>query len=191
MMERIKLVSIDIGIKNFSFAVINVDKDFFCVQYFHNQALFQENMKNFYFSQKFFLDFYKFLNASMLPFLQEAKYVLIEKQLWSKKNYKCSVLYHHLMAYILLSCGTSIQTVPFSPSKKYKVFNLLGKMTYSQRKKWAVDKVKAIFETDQDEISMFLFNEEKKKDDIADSILMGYIYYHSDLKEKLIKGKFS
>ena len=51
--------------------------------------------------------------------------------------------------------------------------------------------MKEIFEKEQNEISMFLFNEKKKKDDIADSILMGYIYYHSDLKEKLIKGKFS
>jgi len=117
------------------------------------------------------------LESTLKPLLVEYRpIILIEQQMSSKhkSNIKALRLSQHLLAYFL-NRYPSLRVVEFS--SKHKTRSHSGeKMTYSQRKKWAVEKVLLKLEEQGDEVGKEWILQWKKQDDVADCVLMCLVY---------------
>jgi len=111
---------------------------------------------------------------TMSGWLEQSPTILIEQQMSSKhkSNIKALRLSQHLLAYLLIKYP-SLNIVEFSPRHKTQK---VQKMTYSQRKKWAVDKVLQQLEAQGDEVGKDWMMQWKKRDDVADCVLMCLVH---------------
>jgi len=103
--------------------------------------------------------------------------VLIEQQMSSrhKSNIQALRLSQHVLAYFLIRYP-SLTIVEYSPRLKTNVFGYHEK-SYKRRKQWAVDKIARFIENDP--VTTDWFQQFRKKDDIADCILMCLAYLES------------
>lgn len=117
---------------------------------------------------------------TMSRWFEQSPTILIEQQMSSKhkSNIKALRLSQHLLAYLLIRYP-SLNIVEFSPRHKTQKTGV--KMTYSQRKKYAVDTVVQQLEVQGDEVGKEWMMQWKKRDDVADCILMCLV--HAGLME--------
>lgn len=103
--------------------------------------------------------------------------VLVEQQMSSRhrSNIQALRLSQHVLAYFLL-CHPDLKIIEYSPRLKTNVFGYHEK-SYKGRKKWAIDKITNFIENDP--VATDWFQQFKKKDDIADCVLMCLAYLAS------------
>ena len=168
-----KLICVDIGIHNFSFIVaqINSSQNSFDIQYIENKDLLPNtNINKLILDQSFFNLFHIYLKSIHSVF-ENCDACVIEKQLFSKKNFKACTVYHHLIAHLSIFFP-KMKIIGF-PSKNKYIFQSYQKMSYTQRKKWAVNYVSSILQHQKDEtVYEWLHTCFKKKDDICDCVLI-------------------
>ena len=112
--------------------------------------------------------------------------VLIEQQMSGKHkaNIKSLRLSQHVLSYFL-NRHPSLTVVEFSSRIKTEGVKF---GSYSERKKWAVERVMRGFDHENDPVAKDWLMQWKKKDDVADCILMCLSYY--SLQHKMDIGKF-
>lgn len=119
-------------------------------------------------------DFYTFQIKNEQDFLTNInsidftnfKLVIIEKQLSKNTVAKCIEAQFRLFFKLKYP---NVKFVVYEPKKKYSKATM--KMKYNQRKKWAVETVKKYIEENCPELEK-KYLDLKKKDDVADSILI-------------------
>jgi hypothetical protein len=168
------IASFDIGMKNFSFVILNIIKDdislkipLFDIVHFENLDI--RNSQNEYTILNLVdvLDSYKTL-------WDDCQVVLIEQQMQSRhaSNIKALKISQHVLTYFTIHYKDSKKIIEYPSYYKTQIFNA-PKMTKYERKKWSVNKVKEILkEKCQEEILKGI----KKVDDICDNVLMILTY---------------
>jgi hypothetical protein len=99
--------------------------------------------------------------------LDTCDYVVIEKQM--NTNIMALKLGQHCQSYFMLKVKTNL--VEFPSYYKTQCLNAPLKMTYSQRKKWAVHKAIDILMERGDYVNLTLLTLSTKSDDLADVIV--------------------
>ena len=122
--KRNSILAVDIGIKNFAFIICSYDngeeKDI-DLKYIECIDLSTGlKVTNLSLTQTFLEFFHTYVKEKIIPLLSifNVKICLIEKQLWSKNNIKCSRLFEHLYANLLL-LYPSIKIISFPSRQKY------------------------------------------------------------------------
>lgn len=187
------VLSFDIGIKNFSFSLVDFNANNKCKNY---NILYMENSdlcpnikinKKFVLDQPFLKKFHEYLKTKHYIF-ENANICLIEKQL-AKKNFKASKLFDQLQAHLFIFFP-KLRVVGFSPKKKYIFLSTEeSSSTYRERKNWGIEFSKRALTLQKDEVALEWFNSFKKKDDIADCLICSWNYmiqYHSFSLKNLI-----
>jgi hypothetical protein len=182
-----KIIAFDIGIKNFSYAICDIDIEninCFDIKSFDCVNLIGENQKvdKFVLNKSFFFHFHHVFLPSIHQLIKNCNVCLIEKQL-QKRNIKANIVYDHLIAHLMIHFP-SLQVIPFPPKLKY-YFSTYSKCEYKDRKQWSIDFVSSKMKQDQDELILELFYMFAKKDDIADCLLMIFSY----VNQKQIQNK--
>lgn len=128
-----------------------------------------------------------------VPFWDTCTYIVIEEQM--KTNSMAVKLAQHCYSYFVFKYGrfknviefpsyykTQVLGAPKNEGKKYKNGKTRYKaMTKTQRKKWAVEKaLKILGERGEDET----IKNTRKKDDLADTFLMGKAFQYKHFVEK-------
>lgn len=174
------VLSFDIGIKNFSFSLVdfNTDKNrHYDIIHIENIDLCPDEKvnKQFIMDQKFYRRFHQYLKTKHYIF-ERADLCLIEKQL-SKKNYKATNLFHQLQAHLYIFFS-KLRVIGYSPSKKYTFISYSTSQysTYRQRKNWGIEFSLNAIKLQQDDVILDWFNSYKKKDDIADCLICSWNY---------------
>ena len=109
--------------------------------------------------------------------------VLIEQQMSGKHkaNIKSLRLSQHVLSYFL-NRYPSLTVVEFSSRIKTEGVKF---GSYSERKKWAVERVMTGFDHENDPVAKDWLMQWKKKDDVADCILMCLSYYSLQHKKDI------
>jgi hypothetical protein len=166
------LLSIDVGIKNFGFCVI--DDSFKILRWeVGTIASFK------------FVDIISFLEN--LNLINECTQVIVEKQ--PNKNPKMRIIETILLTYFtikgVMNDDSTIKLVR-TYSAKYKLGYSMKKTTYIERKKLGVHMCAQYLEQNKDTVDLHLqdtFRTSKKKDDLADSLLQGLSFMSYDMNE--------
>ena len=171
------ILSFDVGMKNLAFCILeettikswNVSE----IKYTTNQSLCEAIVTH--------LDTW--------PHLLECQTVLIEKQ--PSRNNKMRIIEALLNAYFVIN-GTKNENSNIKRvlvySAKYKLGNntMKGKTNYNERKKLSVARCKKFLEkTIQEKTFTDMFEESKKKDDLADTLLQALAYNKHSIFETL------
>jgi len=101
------------------------------------------------------------------------EYILIEQQM--KINIKALKMSQHVLAFFLIFFPEKT-VLEFSSHHKTRTFGLTQQSTKKERKKFSILKVQEILKLDP--VMEEMFGLYKKKDDIADCILMCLAYAH-------------
>ena len=162
-----KILSIDVGIINFSYCVLESTKII--------------KWENFSFKKK--SDFQNTCNLikemDSRPHLLDVDTVLIEKQ--PRCNPKMRVVAQTIITYFIMKnkeLNLNINVKPYSPKHKLKCYNgpepeFKVKSKYQQRKKMSIFHCSELIKEDQEQEFIDYFKNSKKKDDLADSFLQG------------------
>ena len=155
------LLSIDVGIRNL--AICAIDELTCEIKHWDVDGVPPQH------SDGLFLSLRKHLDDR--PWLLHATTVLIEKQ--PGKNKKMTSVQHFLHAYFVIKCPDA-ETIIYDA--KHKVTDCVGagKEMYKKRKNAAIVRCEEFLLEDGDVNKhwLTLFNESKKKDDLADTVLM-------------------
>ena len=155
------LLSIDVGIRNL--AICAIDELTCEIKHWDCGGVPPQH------SDGLFLSLRKYLDER--PWLLHATTVLIEKQ--PGKNKKMTSVQHFLHAYCLIKVPQA-DTIIYDA--KHKVTDCVGagKEMYKKRKNAAIERCWEFLneEGDVNRHWLTLFNESKKKDDLADTVLM-------------------
>ena len=176
-----RYIAFDIGIKNFAFIVMHFDEETkeTNVQTMHNCNLIRnkkDSVKNLIMDSKFFSNFHSIMKE-FHDIFHVCDICLMERQLFSKQNYKACTIYHHLYAHLCIFFPT-IKIIGFPSKRKYFLPETLNQ-NYTFRKKWGIQFMTNYMNHQNDEIGLELLNTFPKKDDIADCFLIIYAYiYH-------------
>ena len=174
-----RYIAFDIGIKNFAFMVVDFDiqKRELTVRTMHNWNLLEKNqsLKNYTLDKIFFQKFHQRLKEFQEIF-NKCDICLMERQLFSKQNYKACTMYHHLYAHLCIFYPC-MKLLGFPSKRKYFAPETFNK-TYSFRKNWGIEFTIKFLESQKDEVGLDLLGTFKKKDDIADCFLMIYSYVY-------------
>ena len=172
-----RYISFDIGIKNFAFLVVDVDESQkeMTIKNMDNLNLLpsDKKMKNITFDNIFFRNFHQKMQH-FKDIFNSCDLCLMERQLYSKQNYKACTMYHHLYAHLCIFYP-NMKIIGFPSKRKYFVPETLNQ-SYTFRKKWGVSFIMDFLQKQKDEIGIELLQTFKKKDDIADCFLMIYSY---------------
>jgi hypothetical protein len=155
------LLSIDVGIRNLALCAID---ELTCeIKHWDVDGVPPQH------SDGLFLSLRKHLDDR--PWLLHATTILIEKQ--PGKNKKMTSVQHFLHAYFLIKCPDA-ETIIYDA--KHKVTDCVGagKEMYKKRKNAAIERCEEFLLEDGDVNKhwLALFYESKKKDDLADTVLM-------------------
>lgn len=103
---------------------------------------------------------------------------IIEKQMAfkGKRNTMALKLGQHCFSYFIFNYGVTKKVIEFSAYYKTQILGAQKKLTKPQRKKWAIEKALSILAEREDYENLTHLNSVKKKDDIADCILMNIAY---------------
>lgn len=188
------VVGIDIGIKNFAFAVLQVPLRTVDHQnaitlenlYKHFELVHYENIdlegpsgrkcteiraNN---MNAIFLRLYEVLK-SFETIWGECSDIVIEQQMQYRHatNIKALKLSQHVLAYFLMHHHMHANVVEYPAYHKTSVWKAPAKLKKHERKRWSVEKVRWLMEqkghTD-------VLDDLKKKDDVCDCVLMGLAY---------------
>ena len=100
-----RYISFDIGIKNFAFLVVDVDESQkeMTIKNMDNLNLLpsDKKMKNITFDNIFFRNFHQKMQH-FKDIFNSCDLCLMERQLYSKQNYKACTMYHHLYAHLCI-----------------------------------------------------------------------------------------
>ena len=113
--------------------------------------------------------------------LDTCDYIVIEKQM--NTNTTAIKLGQHCQSYFMLKYNSTL--VEFPSYYKTQSLNAPPKMTYSQRKKWAVLKAIDILMERNDYVNLTLLSLSTKADDLADVIIQTEAFLIS--KDKVFK----
>ena len=178
MIHGMSVLSFDVGMKNLAFCILKeqsiTDWNVSEIKYKTNQSLCEAIVAH--------------LDA--LPQLLQCETVLIEKQ--PSRNNKMRIIEALLNAYFVIK-GVSVSDSPVTKvivySAKYKLGNstMKGKSNYNERKKLSVARCRKFLENTNycNETFVNLFNDSKKKDDLADCLLQGLAYNKHPIFETL------
>lgn len=150
-----RIVAFDIGKINFAWAIVDISSNI--VERFD---LVDINQKS---------DIYKNVHNYLLGvehFFKDCETILVEQQMTT--NFQALKLSQHVLAFFFIRFPEK-QTLEWSACHKTKSFGL-QKTTKSRRKQFAVEKVRELIE--HDPVVTEMFEALKKKDDVADCILM-------------------
>lgn len=168
-----KILSFDIGIHNFAFIVGTVKEQTFDICFMENKDLLPNvNVNKISLDYGFFQKFHTYLKQHHSLF-QKCCVCLIERQLLTKKNYKASTMYHHLVSHFCIFFP-HIKVIGFPSKQKYS-FHFHSSI-YRNRKNMATDFIENVLRNQNDSIALEWFNSYSKKDDIADCILIFLSY---------------
>lgn len=192
------LVGIDIGIKNFAFAVVQLRPTFFeeerlktmCVNdlYLHFDLVHYENIDLEGSSGRkcteirandmnsIFLRLYEVLRSFDTMWTQCAD-IIIEQQMQYRHatNIKALKLSQHVLAYFLMH-HPHANVVEYPAYHKTHVWKAPAKLKKHERKRWSIETVCAMLTNKGEEDT---FPDLKKKDDVCDCILMALAYAFS------------
>lgn len=163
--EKKMIASFDIGKKNFCFCIGSLMRDE--IIYFKNTDISKNNKLDICLEMYKLLENYKF-------FWDKCSIFLIEKQMnfGYKRNNICVRLEIHLISFLLLNYKKEKKIIEYPAYNKTRVYEAPQFENTFKRKKWAVKKaIEILIENKNDKI-LNLLKQEKKKDDIADCILM-------------------
>lgn len=204
-----KVLSIDIGIKNLAHCLFNVNNGIHIIGWdvinltneykckiCNKKAIYQENYD--YFCKK-----HKTLNCNDLNYVKSCDYnlkdlgitlkekydlifkdhqidiILIENQIGPLAN-RMKTLQGMIIQYWIMKNVTNINCI--SSSNKLKLF-IKGKTSYKERKAKSIEITKIILMQEW----LDHFNSHKKKDDLADTFLQGIWYFYQN---KLINAEY-
>jgi hypothetical protein len=186
------ITSFDIGIKNFAFAILDVNTDLiksfpfipsmasipetFDVVHVENIDLtenvfsYKTNDMNGIFRNLIeVLDSFQMLWSSCDVFLVEQ-----QMQYRHASNIKALKLSQHVLSYFFIH-HTSKSIIEYPAYYKTQVWNAPSKLRKHERKKWAIENVKKLFENKTIPYEE-VFQDIKKKDDVSDCVLMCLAY---------------
>jgi len=113
--------------------------------------------------------------------LDTCDYIVIEKQM--NTNTQAIKLGQHCLSYFMMTSNATL--VEFPSYYKTQSLNAPPKMTYTQRKKWAVSKATEILIERNDYINLTLITMMTKSDDLADVIIQTEAFLLT--KDKVMK----
>lgn len=156
------LLSIDVGIRNL--AICAIDELTCEIKHWDVDGVPPQH------SDGLFLSLRKYLDER--PWLLHATTILIEKQ--PNKNKKMVSVQHFLNAYFLIKCPVSTTIIY---DAKHKVTDCVGagREMYKKRKNAAIERCWEFLNEDGavNRHWLLMFQDSKKKDDLADTVLMG------------------
>lgn len=157
-----KLVAFDMGKRNFAWAIVEVTEitERFVVHSFDKKDLGTDHI---------FHNLHLYLQEQEAHF-QDCDVILIEQQM--KTNIVALKMAQHVYAFFLLRHATKT-VLEYSSVHKTRVFGL-GSTTKSKRKKFAIEQVHKLLESDPVMLDMLSLHQ--KQDDICDCILMCLAY---------------
>jgi len=154
-----RVIAFDMGKKNFAWAIVDISTN--VVEKFDLVDLDQTT------------NVYKNLHMYLLKIEQvfnDCQVILVEQQM--KTNYQALKLSQHVLAFFYLRFPEK-KILEWSASYKTKMFGL-EKTTKFRRKQFAIQKVRESIVNDP--VVSDLFDILKKKDDVADCILMCFSF---------------
>jgi hypothetical protein len=190
------IASFDIGIKNFAFAITEINQEKIssfpftpcisdmhtCFDLIHFENLdLTENAKDIRANNmiQVFRNLYDVLDSFQYLW-EQCDVFLIEQQMQFRhaSNIKALKLSQHVLAYLIIRHSSKcIQEYP--AYHKTQVWNAPAKLKKHERKKWAIDTVQKLMDAKKDgetgERNM-IFHDLKKKDDVSDCVLMCLAY---------------
>jgi hypothetical protein len=127
-----------------------------------------------------YLDSYK-------EYFANCSYIVVEQQMsfGKKKNTLCVKIAQHILSYFIINYHTFKIIVEYPSYNKTQVLNAPKKMNKPERKKWAIKKAIYILDKRGDKETSNHIENSKKKDDLADTIVMtqSFIYTYLVLEE--------
>ena len=189
-MTVIRILSFDIGIKHTAWSIVSYDSDHLLLQKemkpttINLEILHQiVDIERFDLWNPFQTDMHSLyvtlhqLLRSMMPLWQTVDVILIEQQMSTRSSYniKAIKVSQHIYAFFL-SHYPDKQVREYQPHLKTSVFQVRFNRTYD-RKQWSIQQVTSFLESDP--VALDWFQCYTKKDDIADSILMGIVFIWS------------
>lgn len=181
------IASVDIGIKNFAFAILNLDKqmcDNFCfcpsvkdmapcfdIIHFENINLVEGIAS----SKVDMMGVYKSVHEVLQSFhflWKDCDVLLVEQQMQHRhaSNIKALKISQHVIAHFMMHYPSKL-ICEFPAYHKTKVWNAPAKLKKHERKRWSINTVTALlsekYPEDDDRLKDL-----RKKDDVADCILM-------------------
>jgi hypothetical protein len=126
-----------------------------------------------------YLDTRVFVNITNLldeykSYWDKCSIILIEQQMSFKKGHNTMALKiaQHVFSYFTFCYSTFKEIIEFPAYHKTKILGAPKKLTKPQRKKWAIEKATAIWESRNDMEMLDYVKKIKKKDDLSDCFLM-------------------
>ena len=162
-----KILSIDIGVKNSAFYIEEFDPDQLTFQnlYLQGKRVFWKLVNFTIPSDDIFMNIVYFLDANRKSW-DSCNGIIIEQQM--KTNPTAQQLEHFISAYFKIIYGSFKFVSNIPATRKTQVLGAPPKMDKRARKKWAVSEAHKIFDTRNDlEALKILYS--GKSDDLADS----------------------
>jgi hypothetical protein len=167
------IASFDIGKKNFAFAIEENSN----IVLFKNLDLTENSNKKLYLDPIIYHNMYSELEK-YVEYWEKCSVILIEKQMSfrGKQNTMALKLGQHCYSYFVFKYKNTKKIIEFPAYHKTQVLGAPRKLTKPQRKKWAIEKAYSILAEREDYDNLVLLHSVKKRDDIADCILMNIAY---------------
>lgn len=186
------IASFDIGIKNFAFAILEIDVEQIAslpftpsintmhetfdiihienIDLTENVSSYKTNEMNGIFRNLIeVLDSFEMLWNSCEVFLVEQ-----QMQYRHASNIRALKLSQHVLSYMLIH-HTSKSIIEYPAYHKTQVWNAPLKLKKHERKKWAIETVQKLFQHKSISYER-MFQDIKKKDDVSDCVLMCLAY---------------
>lgn len=181
-----RICAFDLGVKNFAVAIecfnktkLNKNQDDVYMEgklEFLDKQNFSPDTKGSKITNKILETLNEYIKT-ILSKLEECDIILIEKQFKCRgvQNATCIHLEHHLQGILMWALQhKKIKIEVYASRHKTKTFDE-NQMTKNQRKKWTVNEASNILLAREDYTMLDIFNK-KKKDDMADVIMMIQAY---------------
>ena len=133
--------------------------------------------KKLYLDPRIFIAMYTELEK-YVEYWDKCDVILIERQMSfrGKRNPMALKLGQHCYSYFIFKYKNTKKIIEFPAYHKTQVLGAPRKLTKPQRKKWAIEKAYSILAEREDYDNLILLHSVKKRDDIADCILMNIAY---------------
>lgn len=188
------IVAFDIGIKNFAFAILDIDMkklqnmpfipcinsmhEIFQVIHIENISLIEtdkctktNNMNHVFRNLIDVLNSFELLWSSCDVFLVEQ-----QMQYRHASNIRALKLSQHVISYFLIHYGSKT-VIEYPAYHKTQIWNAPQKLKKHERKKWAIETVEKLLDKQIEDVNFHdMFSNLTKKDDVSDCILMALAY---------------
>ena len=172
-----KIISIDIGIKNFAYVVINSDDDSSGVCKIEDWNIVELCDKNTNASKVDLIEVSETMKEKFSEIFENNYFdmILIENQI-GRNAIRMKMLQGMVVMYFIMIGYSKESILNYNAINKLKNF-MKGKQktTYQERKKMSKDICKGLVENKFTNMNE-LYNKSKKKDDLADCLLQGLDY---------------